>query len=52
MVLEFMGTNGNGKRNGWIYKKKTLKSSIENNKYVKNVRKKLMEEKLRKRTQK
>ncbi|UCD01828.1 MAG: hypothetical protein JSV23_02070 [Promethearchaeota archaeon] len=53
MVLEFMGTNGNGKqRNGWTYNKKALKSSIENNKYVKNVRKKLMEEKLRKKVQK
>ena len=52
MVLEFMGTNGNGKRSGWIYNKETLKSSIENNKYVKNVRKKLMEEKLRKKIQK
>jgi len=52
MVLEFMGTNGNGKRNGWIYNKKTLKSSIENNEYVKNVRKKLREEKVRKKLQK
>ena len=52
MVLEFMGTNGNGKRNGWMYNKKSLKSIIENNKYVKNVRKKLMEEKLRKEIQK
>jgi hypothetical protein len=51
MVLEFMGNNGNRKRNGWMYNKKTLKSSIENNKYVKNVRKKLMEEKLKKKIQ-
>ena len=47
-----MGVNGNGKRNGWIYNKKTLKENIENNKYVRNVRKKLMEEKLRKKLQK
>ncbi|MFX0104238.1 MAG: hypothetical protein ACFE75_01950 [Candidatus Hodarchaeota archaeon] len=47
-----MGANGNGNRNGWIYNKKTLKSNIENNKYVKNVRKKLMEEKIKKRNQK
>jgi hypothetical protein len=46
-----MGVNGNGKRNGWIYNKKTLKTSIEKNQYVKNVRKKLMEEKLRKKLQ-
>jgi len=35
-----------------MYNKKTLKSSIKNNKYVKNVREKLMEEKLRKKIQK
>jgi hypothetical protein len=43
-----MGTNGNGKRNGWTYNKETLKNSIKNNKFVKDVRQKLMEEKLRK----
>jgi hypothetical protein len=45
-----MGINGNGKRSGWVYNKKTLKTNIENNQYVKNIRKKLMEEKLRKKT--
>jgi len=43
-----MGINGNGKRNGWTYNKKSLKNIIENNQYVKTVRKKLMEEKLKK----
>ena len=52
MVLKFMGANGNGKRNGWTYNKNTLKDNIENNKYVRNVRQKLMEEKLKKKLQK
>lgn len=52
MVLDFMGSNGNGNRNGYIYTKKTLKTNIENNKYVKNIRKKLTEEKLKKKLQK
>lgn len=47
-----MGVTGNGKRNGWIYNQKALKTSIENNQYVRNTRKKLMEEKLRKKLQK
>jgi len=47
-----MGVNGNGKRNGWTYNKKSLKHIIEKNNYVKNVRKKLLEEKLKKKFQK
>jgi hypothetical protein len=47
-----MGINGNGKRNGWTYNKETLKNKIENNKFVKNVRQKLMEEKLQKKLKK
>jgi len=47
-----MGVTGNGKRSGWVYNKKTLKTSIENNHFVRNTRKKLMEEKLRKKLQK
>jgi len=47
-----MGVNGNGKRNGWIYNKKTLKTCIDNNQYVQNTRKKLIKEKLRKKLQK
>ncbi|MFX0037993.1 MAG: hypothetical protein ACFFCY_05460 [Promethearchaeota archaeon] len=47
-----MGINGNGKRNGWTYNKMTLKNKIENNKYVKDIRQKLMEEKLRKKLKK
>ncbi|MFX1364084.1 MAG: hypothetical protein ACFFCE_15035 [Promethearchaeota archaeon] len=43
-----MGTNGNGKRNGWTYNEKTVKRNIENNHFVKNIRKKLVEEKLKK----
>jgi len=52
MVLKFMGINGNGKRNGWTYNKNTLKDNIENNKHVRNVRQKLMEEKLKRKLQK
>ncbi|MFW9818252.1 MAG: hypothetical protein ACFFE5_01485 [Candidatus Thorarchaeota archaeon] len=47
-----MGINGNGKRNGWKYTNGTLKTNIENNKFVKNVRQKLMEEKLKKKLKK
>ena len=47
-----MAKEMNGKRNGWTYNKKSLKSNIENNQYVKTVRKKLMEEKLKKKFQK
>ena len=43
-----MGTNGNGKRNGWTYNSKTLKRDIENNEHIKNIRKKLMDKKLKK----
>ncbi|MFX0000388.1 MAG: hypothetical protein ACFE9Q_10295 [Candidatus Hodarchaeota archaeon] len=47
-----MGVKDNGKRNGWIYNKKALKNNIENNQYVQNARKKLMERKLRKKLHK
>lgn len=50
MVLKFMVANGNGKR--WTYNKTALKDNIENNKYVRNVRQKLVEEKLKKKLQK
>jgi len=43
-----MGINGNGKRNGWTYNEKSVKRNIENNHFVKTVRKKLMEQKLKK----
>ncbi|MFX1313330.1 MAG: hypothetical protein ACFFHD_12055 [Promethearchaeota archaeon] len=43
-----MGNNGNGKRNGWAYNSKTLKHDIENNKHIKNIRKKLVDKKLKK----
>ena len=48
LVLTLMGINGNGKRNGYMYNEKSLKRNIENNQYVKIVRKKLMEAKLKK----
>ncbi|KKM22094.1 hypothetical protein LCGC14_1628820 [marine sediment metagenome] len=41
-------TPRNGKRNGWRYNNSSLKINIKNNEFIKNVRKKLMEEKLRK----
>ncbi|MFX0135947.1 MAG: hypothetical protein ACFFDN_20055 [Candidatus Hodarchaeota archaeon] len=43
-----MGSYNNGKRNGITYHNKSLKRKIENSQRVKNVRKKLMESKLRK----
>ncbi|MHA1932147.1 MAG: hypothetical protein ACW96X_06380 [Promethearchaeota archaeon] len=47
-----MVTNHNGKRNGWRYNNNALKDNIENNIHIKNIRKKLMEEKLKKRFEK
>lgn len=47
-----MDSNHNGKRNGWKYNSNSVKNNIENNEYIKNVRKKLMEEKLNKRIKK
>jgi len=43
-----MTPSRNGKRNGWRYNNSSLKINIENNEFIKNVRKKLMEEKLKK----
>lgn len=47
-----MGTNHDGKRNGWRYNGNSVKNNIENNEHIKNVRKKLMEEKLKKQFEK
>ena len=47
-----MGTNHNGKRNGWSYSSISTKKNIENNEHIKNVRKKLMEQKLKKQIEK
>jgi hypothetical protein len=38
----------NGKQNGYSYTTKSLRKSIENNEFVKSVRKKLMQEKFKK----
>ena len=43
-----MRTNHNGKRNGFSYTSISAKKNIENNEHIKNVRKKLMEHKLKK----
>ncbi|MHA2196714.1 MAG: hypothetical protein ACXABO_14100 [Promethearchaeota archaeon] len=43
-----MGSPHNGKRNGWRYNDNSLKNNIENNSFIKNIRKKLMAEKLKK----
>jgi len=47
-----MGTNHDGKRNGWSYTNNSVKTSIENNEHIRNVRKKLMEQKLKKKFRK
>lgn len=44
-----MDTYHNGKRNGWKYNNNSLKNNIETNIHIKNIRKKLMEQKLKKR---
>ncbi|MFX1390807.1 MAG: hypothetical protein ACFE9Z_12155 [Promethearchaeota archaeon] len=49
--MTLLGVNGNGKRNGWSYSHEKLKENIDNNKHVKNIRKKLMQQKLSKRLQ-
>ena len=43
-----MKDNKKGKQNGYTYTNKSVKKQIENNEFVKNVRKKLMEERLKK----
>jgi hypothetical protein len=44
-----MGIYHNERQNGYNYSNGSLKEKIENNKYVKSVRKKLVEERLKKR---
>lgn len=44
-----MHNNHDGKRNGWRFTNNSVKSSIEKNNHIKNVRKRLMEQKLKKR---
>jgi len=43
-----MKDNKKGKQNGYTYTNQSVKTRIENNEFVKNVRKKLMEERLKK----
>lgn len=43
-----MKDNKKGKQNGYTYTNKSVKTRIENNEFVKNVRKKLIEERLKK----
>jgi hypothetical protein len=47
-----MGTNHNGKRNGYSYNNISIKKNIEKNLHIKNIRKKLMEQKLKKQIEK
>ena len=43
-----MTDNKKGKQNGYTYTNKSVKTRIENNEFVKTVRKKLLEERLKK----
>ena len=43
-----MRDNKKGKQNGYAYTNQSVKTRIENNEFVKNVRKKLIEERLKK----
>ena len=52
MVLGNMGLYNNGKREGWKYNNKSLKIRIENNEFVKNIRNKLMKERIKRRVKK
>lgn len=47
-----MDSYKNGKRNGFNYTDKSAKQNIEHNEVVKNIRKKLVEEKFKKKFQK
>jgi hypothetical protein len=47
-----MYNNHNGKRNGWKFTNNSVKSGIKKNNHIKNIRKKLMEQKLKKRLSK
>jgi hypothetical protein len=40
--------NKKGKNNGYTYTNKSVKKNIENNEFVKNVRKRLVQERLKK----
>jgi hypothetical protein len=44
-----MGIYQNGRQNGYSYINNSLKEKIEKNKFVKSIRKQLMEERLKKR---
>jgi hypothetical protein len=43
-----MGYYKNGKKNSYTYSNGSLKKDIDNNEFVKNIRKKLMEKRLKK----
>lgn len=43
-----MGYYKNGKKNSFTYSNGSLKKEIDNNEFVKNIRKKLMEKRLKK----
>ncbi|MFX0010623.1 MAG: hypothetical protein ACFE9R_09930 [Candidatus Hermodarchaeota archaeon] len=43
-----MTENNKGKHNGYAYTNKSVKNNIENNEFVKDVRKKLMQQRLKK----
>jgi hypothetical protein len=43
-----MGYYKNGKKNSYTYSNGSLKKEIDNNEFVKNIRKKLMEKRLKK----
>ncbi len=43
-----MGLQNNEKRVGWTYNHKSVKKNIDNNEFVKNIRNKLMREKIKK----
>ena len=48
MVFQFMREYNNGKQNGYAYTDKSVKQRIENNEFIKNIRKKLIEERIKK----
>ena len=43
-----MKGNNKGKQNGYAYTNQSVKTRIDNNEFVKNIRKRLMEERIKK----
>jgi hypothetical protein len=48
VVFYFMRDNNKGKKNGYVYTSNSVKQRIENNGFIKEIRKKLIQERIKK----